>query len=215
MMNASMAQRAIRQAAQSKGRRRLSSALALVCYSEVMRILFVRHGKSIANATGMIGVPDTPLAEEGLEQARLTGQDLRAQNVTHIVCSPFLRAQQTAEIIAGEVGVPLHEISIIDELHERRMGGLEGKPKAHETEFFYKNDTDFGFESQVDLIARLQIALAKIRAIAEATDGAVVVVGHAASGFYLRQVAKGRTSYSDFDPYNQMDNAEFVELSTE
>ena len=178
-----------------------------------MRILFVRHGKSLANATGMIGVPETPLAEEGLEQARLTGQDLRAENVTHVVCSPFLRAQQTAEIIAGEVGVPLAEISIINELHERRMGELEGKPKEQPTEFFYKNDADFGFESQADLIARLQIALAKVRQLAAESAGSIVVVGHAASGFYLQQIAKGKTTYSEFEPFVQMDNAEFVELA--
>lgn len=47
-----------------------------------MKLLFVRHGKSLANANSTIGEPDTKLAEEGLEQARVTGQDLSGQNVT-------------------------------------------------------------------------------------------------------------------------------------
>ncbi|MDB5175455.1 MAG: histidine phosphatase family protein [Candidatus Saccharibacteria bacterium] len=178
-----------------------------------MKILFVRHGKSLANAALTIGEPNTPLAEEGLEQARVTGQDLKGENVTLIACSPFIRAQQTAEIIAGELGIPIHDITIVDELHERRMGDLEGGPKIHETEYFYQNDTEHGFEPQAELIARMQTALAKVKGLANQTAGATVVVGHATSGFYFLQVAKGRTRFQDFDPVNQMNNAEFIEVS--
>jgi uncharacterized phosphatase len=175
-------------------------------------IFFVRHGKSMANASLTIGQPDTPLAEEGLEQARVTGQDLRGYNVTQIVSSPFLRAQQTAEIIAGELGVPLQSIAIVDELHERRMGNLEGGPKTYETEYYYQNDTDHGFESHAEVIARMQTALQKVSEIASKTTGATVVVGHATSGFYLLQIAKGKTRFADFDAVNQMSNAEFVKI---
>lgn len=177
-----------------------------------MKILFVRHGKSIANASAIVGTPDTPLAEEGLEQARQTGKDLSHQNVTTIICSGFIRAQQTAEIIAGELGIPINQIIIVEEIGERRMGELEGKPKRHETAFFYENDTECGFESQNDLISRLKTGMEKIKVIAKRTEGATVVVGHATSGFYLLQIAKGREKFSDFDPVNQMSNAEFIEV---
>lgn len=177
-----------------------------------MRILFVRHGKSLANASATIGEPNTPLAEEGLEQARVTGQDLKNQNVTKIICSPFIRAQQTSEIIAGELGIPIADITVIEELHERRMGELEGGPKQYPTEYFYQNDTEHGFEPQAKLIARMQTALSKVKEIAEQTKGSTVVVGHATSGFYFLQVAKGKTTFAEFDPVNQMNNAEFTEV---
>lgn len=176
------------------------------------KILYVRHGKSLANASATIGQPDTLLAEEGIEQARITGQDLKDQLVTKIVCSPFIRAQQTAEIIAGELGIPLHDITIIDELHERRMGELEGGPKTYPTEYYYQNDTEHGFETHAALIARMQTALEKVLAEVQQTDGTTVVVGHATSGFYFLQVAQGHTSFSEFDPVNQMNNAEFIEV---
>lgn len=160
----------------------------------------------------MVGGPDTRLAEEGLAQARATGEDLKGQDVSAIVCSPFIRAQQTAEIIAAELGISLDEISIIAELRERRMGELEGKPKQHDTEFFFANDTNASFESQHDLISRLTVALDKVLAIAEQTEGTTVVVGHATSGFYFQQIAKGKTQFLDFDPINQMNNAEFIEV---
>jgi uncharacterized phosphatase len=174
--------------------------------------LFVRHGKSLANAAGLVGTPDSPLAEEGLKQAQITGQDLRSQNIATILCSPFIRAQQTAEIIAGELGVPLTNIVIIDELHERRMGELEGQPKRHDTQFFYSNDTDLGFEPQDRLISRLSIALEIIRSQIQRSTGRVVVVGHATSGFYLMQIAQGKTTFAEFDPVNQISNAEFVRV---
>ena len=176
------------------------------------KILFVRHGKSTANVAGTIGLPDTLLSYEGIEQARITGQDLKSQNVTAIVCSPFLRAQQTAEIIAGEIGILLENIVVIDELHERRMGELEGLPKDHKSAFFIENDTDFGFESQADLIARLTVALYKVKKIATETAGTTVVVGHAASGLYFLQIAKGNRLFQDFEPADQMKNGEFVEV---
>lgn len=179
-----------------------------------MKILFVRHGKSLANAAAIVGTPDTPLAEEGIEQARVTGQDLRSQNVTAIICSSYIRAQQTAEIIAAEVGIPVADITVVDELHERRMGELEGHPKRHETAFFFENDTDLGFETQAALIDRMQQALQKVKQVAADTPGTTVVVGHATSGFYLLQVAKGHTRFQNFEPVNQMDNAEFVEIET-
>lgn len=177
-----------------------------------MKILFVRHGKSMANVAGTIGVPSSPLVEEGFEQARTTGRDLRNQNVTTIVSSPFIRAKQTAEAIAGELGINLDEIIIIDELHERRMGELEGLPKERESLFFVENDTDLGFESQADLIARLTVALDKVKKIAAETPGTTVIVGHAASGLYLLQIAKGKRKFADFEPSAQIGNAEFVEV---
>jgi uncharacterized phosphatase len=177
-----------------------------------MRILFVRHGKSIANAAAVVGTPDTPLADDGLEQARITGQDLRSENVTKIVCSPFIRAQQTAEIIAGELGIGLDDIKIIPDFYERRMGDLEGKPKQHDTSYFYDNDKENGFEPQQDLIQRVSRALSQIKQIAINTNGTVVAVGHATSGFYFLQVAKGKKTYSEFEPFSQMGNAEFIEV---
>lgn len=177
-----------------------------------MSILYVRHGMSIANASWKVATPTTPLAEEGLEQARVTGQDLKGYGVTNIVCSPFIRAQQTAEIIAGELGIPISNTVVVDELHERRMGELEGGPDSYEVAFFYSNDTDRGFEPQQDLIARVGTALDRVKQIADTATGATIVVGHAISGFYFLQVAKGKTKFEDFDPINEMGNAEFVEV---
>lgn len=184
----------------------------VICYDGHMKILFVRHGESTANAESIVGTPDTRLTEAGLDQARKTGQSLKNQEISVIVCSPFIRARQTAEIIAGKLGIPLDQIVTIDELGERRMGELEGKLKQHATEFFYENDAKHGFETQKDLITRMQQAVQKVKIIAQKTSGTTLVVGHATSGFYLLEVAKGKTRFKDFDPVSQLDNAAFKEV---
>jgi probable phosphoglycerate mutase len=166
----------------------------------------------MANAAGIIGEPETPLAEEGIEQARKTGQDLRLQNVTLIACSPFLRAQQTAEIIAGETGVPIADIKVVEELHERRMGTLEGHPKDRESIFFTENDADFGFETHSELIARSKIAIEKVKQLASQTSGSTVVVGHGCAVFFFEQVAKGRETFAEMDKHTLMNNAEFIQI---
>ncbi len=176
------------------------------------KIFFVRHGKSTANLENTIGTPTTALADEGFEQARVTGQALKGQNVTAIVSSPYIRARQTAEVIAGELGIPVSDITIIDQLHERRMGELEGLPKTHSSDFFIENDTDLGFEPQADLIARLTVALDRIKKISVETIGTTVVVGHAASGLYFLQIAKGNRRFEDFESISQMGNAAFVQV---
>lgn len=177
-----------------------------------MRILYVRHGRSTANSTASVSTPDTPLAEAGLEQARLTGQDLKGHNVKRIITSSYLRAQQTAEIIAGELGIALSDISIMTELRERGLGELEGKPERHTQEFFYNNDTDLGFESHASLVKRLTEALNQINDIAKQTDGTVVVVGHAISGYFFLQLAKGKKNFNEFETLNELGNAEFIEV---
>ncbi len=174
----------------------------------------MRHGESTANGNGTIGMPQTPLSDKGREQAKATGQALQAEHITKIICSPYPRALETAEIIASEIGVPLHAIETLPELRERRMGDLEGKPKTYETTYYYEEHPEHGFEPQQALIERMQAALNTIKEFASATDGTTLVVGHAASGFYMLQLAKGHSSVDQFEPRANIDNAAFVEIAS-
>lgn len=179
-----------------------------------MKIIFVRHGESEANAALVVGGPDSPLSEVGVEQARLTGMKLKDQGIAQIISSPYLRAQQTAEIIAGELGIPVDHIKVVEELHERRMGLLEDKPKRHSTEYFVHNDMEHGFESHYEVIERVKTALRKIEQIAGGSDGTTLVVGHATSGYFLQQVAKGKAQFDEFEAFEQLSNAGFMEIES-
>ena len=88
----------------------------------------VRHAESTANLASRYTWHDhEPLTELGHRQARDAGRLLAEQyEASHLYCSRFRRARQTAdEIAATEVGVPVVEI---DGIEERCFGELRGKP---------------------------------------------------------------------------------------
>ena len=173
--------------------------------------IFVRHGQSEANANGTIATAKTTLTQVGIEQARKTAKEVKDLGITMIVCSPMLRAQQTAETIAGELGIDIAHIKIIDELRERGLGEVEGKPKDHESEWYFSDTNEFGVEPSKDLFARMAKCLESIKVLSGSNK--ILVVGHAVSGFYLQQIAAGKSSLKDFDPISQMSNADFIEVT--
>ena len=89
-------------------------------------IIIVRHGRTEFNAAGRLqGRTDNPLDEVGLAQAEAVATYLAPELLsdTLIVCSPLLRARQTATAIAKGVGASLE----IDERWiELDYGAYEG-----------------------------------------------------------------------------------------
>jgi broad specificity phosphatase PhoE len=93
------------------------------------RLYFMRHGLSVLNAKGIrAGHIETPLTEEGREQARQAGLLARQYNIDTIVSSPLSRAHETAKIVAREIGIPVDDIHINGLLIERDFGALDGQP---------------------------------------------------------------------------------------
>ncbi len=176
-----------------------------------MKILYVRHGETTANVNGVAGTTDAQLTKKGAEQAKITGQHLKQQSVTTICCSPFIRARQTAEIIAAELDIPVYEIVTIDELQERYLGEFEGTT-GRPPEFFLNSNDEGGIESRQHLIDRVTKAIDKLKAITRERGGTTVAIAHGQVGFYTTQVSKGSTRFEDFDPPAEMNNAEFVEI---
>lgn len=67
----------------------------------------MRHGESVSNTKGEISAtPSTndPLTKKGEEQVLKAAKSLRKEKIDVIITSPFVRAKQTAEIIAKEIG---------------------------------------------------------------------------------------------------------------
>ena len=91
------------------------------------RLLLVRHGESQGNASRRFTDSEfDPLSPAGREQAERAAAFLRARFApVRIVSSPFTRAQQTAEIIASGLALP---IEIEPALREQFLGALHGQP---------------------------------------------------------------------------------------
>jgi 2,3-bisphosphoglycerate-dependent phosphoglycerate mutase len=76
----------------------------------VYNLLFLRHGRSRADDEKRCeGRYDSPLTEVGKEQARQTALSLKSQSFVFdaILCSPLLRALETAQIINEHFHLPL------------------------------------------------------------------------------------------------------------
>lgn len=75
-------------------------------------MILLRHGQSefnvVFSATRVDpGIPDPRLTEEGKRQARAAALALAAYPVERLIASPYTRALETAEIVAGELGLPI------------------------------------------------------------------------------------------------------------
>ena len=125
------------------------------------------------------------------------------------MCSPYIRAKQTAETIASELGIDLEHIKIIDELRERGLGDCEGKPKTQASEWYSQSDGPT-LEPRQELLNRMHHAVAKIAAISKQEQ--VLAVDHAISGFFLVEAAGGAKTIADTGADKQIGNADFIEV---
>ena len=95
-------------------------------------IYFIRHGESEANLLGVFAGQrdDSPLTEKGKQQARIAAEDikLKTPKVDLIISSPLIRAFNTAQIIAKEIGYDLSQIRIDNRISEYDMGSFSGTP---------------------------------------------------------------------------------------
>ena len=91
-----------------------------------MKITFTRHGESQANVLQEVSNRGLkhPLTPAGRQQAASLADSLQSQAVTHIYCSPVLRAIETAVILAGQLAV---DYVVVDALREYDMGVREGR----------------------------------------------------------------------------------------
>lgn len=90
--------------------------------------VFARHGESTVNAAQLLSSdPARPvgLTPRGTRQARLLGGQIANLEIDLVVCSRFLRTQQTAELALQGRQIPLVVDSRLDEV---RAGVFDGAP---------------------------------------------------------------------------------------
>ena len=95
---------------------------------ERLRLYLIRHGEVEGAASGkLLGRTDTPLSDQGLEQARQLAVVLSTAQLSAIYCSDLQRARTTAEIIAKRSNLNVQESSAWREID---MGEWEGDTLA-------------------------------------------------------------------------------------
>ena len=97
-----------------------------ICKHSQRSLYVVRHGRTALNVDDRyLGALDPPLDELGLQQASELAE-LLCGRVSAVVCSPKLRAVQTAEVLASFWKVPFQ---VVSEFAERNVGVYEGLTK--------------------------------------------------------------------------------------
>lgn len=93
-----------------------------------MKIFAIRHGETQWNASHKVqGRADIALNETGIQQAMIAKQEVEQLDIDIIICSPLIRAKQTAEILNRSKQIP---IIFEERLMERDFGEFEGLPKS-------------------------------------------------------------------------------------
>lgn len=143
-----------------------------------MKIYLVRHGQTLFNVKGRIqGWCDSPLTENGVNQAIALGKGLQDVDFVCAYSSTSERAVDTANYIIGDRKIPL---SSLKGLKEMNFGTLEGE---YEKDVLAKDGSthDKGFvEFGGDTIAITQKRMVEtLNEIAKQhPDGNVLVVSH-------------------------------------
>ena len=99
----------------------------------------VRHGEADNNVKAFINSDpknSSHLTEKGREQAAKSGDDLKSEKIDIIFSSPFARAKETAEIIAGKLGIPPADIIIENRIGELNAGTFDGKHVSEYNDYF-------------------------------------------------------------------------------
>ena len=92
-----------------------------------MRLILMRHGIATERSQARRGADaDRPLTEQGVSRVRKAAQGLRALKVAPrvVLTSPYLRARQTAELVAEGLGLPARRIVTSEALLPAAEPGL-------------------------------------------------------------------------------------------
>lgn len=139
-----------------------------------MRLLLVRHARSVLPVVGGPSERERPLAPEGSDQAASLVPVLAAHRPRRVVSSPYLRAVQTVEPTAQALGLPVEPV---EDLREWRSG-VPPRPdwESHYRWAWAHPDAVVGDgESHAQLRARAVTAITAVVRSSEEDD--VVVLG--------------------------------------
>lgn len=164
-----------------------------------MAIWIIRHGETSGNANRVVQVPETPLSERGVAQAKRLGERLTSGAIRHILASDYARAAMTAESVRDAIGVEIEPEPL---LRERNFGLLRGRPYAElDVDIFDPNYEPPAGESWEIFDRRVDAAWERIQTVAATVSGDLAVVTHGLVlySLTLRRLALDRADTPGFD----------------
>jgi broad specificity phosphatase PhoE len=181
------------------------------------RIYFIRHGESELNVAKLwAGHTDTPLTENGREQARKAGKKMKLDKLSFdiIVSSPLKRALHTAQHVAEHIDYPVDKIVLHEGLKERNFGALEEKDIT--LHFNIPLDKYLADPYAIDHLEEVEKvealhnrARALIQEMLDRPEESILLVSHGAFGRALQRAVKNAPLHEHIDP---IPNAHIIRL---
>jgi probable phosphoglycerate mutase len=160
-------------------------------------VYIARHGETDWNAAGRWqGHTDIPLNDNGRAQAKGLAGRLWGAGIVAVVTSDLVRARETGQIVALELGVPLAYADAA--LRERSFGVFEGLTReecetlhagAWQAWLDHKRPPE-GAEEHEALTSRIVEAIGRVATDVAQDDGPALVVTH---GGALRAIVTATT----------------------
>lgn len=177
-------------------------------------IYFVRHGESEANVSGgLIGVGvDSRLTELGRRQSEQAGQRLKDKDIQLIVCSPKIRALDTANIIAAQIGYDPAKIIQSEMFGERKYGiyeGDNGEPQSPYRQDLAAGKLDKSAEGTADIYNRARACMDWLN---EQPQQNIVLVGHGWFGRMINLIQQS-LNHDEFYDTAKMTNGQIFEFN--
>lgn len=172
-------------------------------------LTFIRHAESLANIDSNVyfttADADIPLSDKGKSDATFLGDELSRLKGAMIYHSSYLRAKQTAQIIAAKINGLNSFIKESPLLVERKWGRelnhlyYHGKSEDKHFNFYYKPD---GGESFFECYQRATLFLNSLKhdlsLIAENTP--IIIVTH---GEYMKMIDMIMNPLSNIDEFHK------------
>jgi len=186
-----------------------------------MRILLIRHGRSVDAEANLAQRWNAPLSEGGRKEVLEKRSEYLKMPFTKIYFSPWERAKETAQILFSDSKIEMEELPYVHE--HKRPEHLEGIPWEEVMKFWEKNLDNIyrpdwkpeGGESFNDLSARARKLIEKLKENSD--EDLIGVVSH---GNFIRHVLgnwlmkdRFNTSvYSDFLRNFSLGNLGYVQV---
>ena len=153
---------------------------------------------------------DDTLTPLGRKQAKAEGKKAKQMGLKFdlIICSPILRAYQTATIIAQEVGYPVDRIEQNELFVERWFGELEGKSSDYVRSLPRgAMDKVPGIETLAQLHERAKKAHDYLLKLPQEN---ILVVAHSGFGRALRRVINKQPHSHEYVEHTSLPHAEII-----
>jgi len=183
----------------------------------------MRHGEAKVNVDGTVcSLVDGcgGLTDLGRAQAGKSGEQLNSKHFDLIISSPLNRTRETAEIVAGKIGLDVKEILTDDRLREIGFGVYNKKSFEEYSSFFASPEEHFdkapaGGESQAEVKKRVAEFIADIDTRYE--DKTILIVTHDSPAWLLTASVLGLNTRDTLRLHPKkrffFENAEFDQLS--